>query len=714
METYIQNIELINQYLNNLLLGDTKTNFLNRLESDSEFNNLYQEHLIFIEGINRVALKQDIAKAHQSYKTSKWVKISGISIISIAALVLLYILVFNKSTSEEKQPSNSENSSFIQFETKTNTQEEPEILELDSINSETINIVNTKPDTLKTTILKTSTKSVSQSLKKKAQTLTFNANKDTTITCKEGTILKIKANSFVYLNSKTPVSGKVKIDITEYYKLSDMLMANLSTRSNNEQLETGGMLYIEAYKDDEFLKLNKNSAIDIYFPTQNKKENMQLFSGEKTEAGINWVLQKSTPKAVEITEEIVEEHIEVPFAVIEQAPMYPGCEDKTSEDLRRECFKFAINRHIQRNFNIGAVSGLGIKGSQRITSIFKINKFGVIESIQSNASHPKLIDEANRVIALLPRMIPGKQRGRAVTVPYSLPITFNINGEGQNITARFGSNQDTAIVDYDPILISSKTVRDTIYTNVRGITETIREIMHDKDFVVDSAFAKQWRTYEKQKLIRVFGLNSDRKVMLRKPLFEMENTRFKILETDSLTRGGHVIRIPLDESLVPSITRTMRIEVQQPVNIDSVVVSAREFENRLKNVDEPLITSKDVSYYALRSANLGWINCDRFVSSRSKVKYKLKIKNGDNAAVNMVFKSYNSILPGKNIKNEYDFGTVAKNEDILLVAIKKQDGKLYLDIIDTKTSETPSLDFNFKEVTIDELKAKLKALDKHF
>ena len=34
--------------------------------------------------------------------------------------------------------------------------------------------------------------------------------------------------------------------------------------------------------------------------------------------------------------------------------------------------------------------------------------------------------EAARIIAKLPRMTPGRQRGRAVRVPFSIPITFKL------------------------------------------------------------------------------------------------------------------------------------------------------------------------------------------------------------------------------------------------------------------------------------------------
>ena len=37
-----------------------------------------------------------------------------------------------------------------------------------------------------------------------------------------------------------------------------------------------------------------------------------------------------------------------------------------------------------------------------------------------------LENEANRIISKLPKMTPGKQRGKAVRVQFSIPITFKL------------------------------------------------------------------------------------------------------------------------------------------------------------------------------------------------------------------------------------------------------------------------------------------------
>ncbi|TXE17879.1 hypothetical protein ES692_08255 [Psychroserpens burtonensis] len=258
---------------------------------------------------------------------------------------------------------------------------------------------------------------------------------------------------------------------------------------------------------------------------------------------------------------------------------------------------------------------------------------------------------------------------------------------------------------------------DTLYSTTRGLVETIREVMHDKDFPVDSIFTNEWRQYQKQKLIRlygVFGSKSEPTVMLRKPLFEMENTKFKILEKDSITRGGHVIRKLWGTTQTLS-RRIFELAPKQRFAVGTETVTVQEFEGRLDDVDDLSISSRDVGYYVLRTSSLGWINCDRFINGRTiRIKYKLKIKNAEGTSVNMVFKSLSSVLPSRFKNNVYDFQTVGANEDITLVAVKRKNGRLYYDAVDTKTEVNPKIDFDFKEVTIEELKKELEQLNDTF
>ncbi len=127
----------------------------------------------------------------------------------------------------------------------------------------------------------------------------------------------------------------------------------------------------------------------------------------------------------EVVVEEVEEDIEVPFHVIENVPIFPGCE-KGSNDVKRKCMSDKITKFVQKKFNTDLAGDLGLTGRQTIRVVFKIDKSGSVIGVRARAPHPRLEKEATRVINALPKMKPGKQRGKAVTVPYSLPIVFAV------------------------------------------------------------------------------------------------------------------------------------------------------------------------------------------------------------------------------------------------------------------------------------------------
>jgi protein TonB len=135
--------------------------------------------------------------------------------------------------------------------------------------------------------------------------------------------------------------------------------------------------------------------------------------------------EKKIVKVADVQVEDVDEDIEVPFAVIENVPVFPGCEGGNN-DAKKKCMSDKISDFVNKKFNTELASELGLSGRQRINVIFKIDKNGDIVGIRARAPHPGLEKEAVRVIGMLPKMQPGKQRGKAVTVPYSLPIVFQV------------------------------------------------------------------------------------------------------------------------------------------------------------------------------------------------------------------------------------------------------------------------------------------------
>lgn len=136
---------------------------------------------------------------------------------------------------------------------------------------------------------------------------------------------------------------------------------------------------------------------------------------------------------------------EVPFAVIDEVPVYPGCETITGNEERRKCMAELISKFVQQKFNLDVAKQSGLKGEQRIAVIFKIDTLGNVIGIRSRAANKPLENEAKRVIGLLPKMIPGKQKGQKVVVPYSLPILFKVAENSSELNKGINAEKGTKI-----------------------------------------------------------------------------------------------------------------------------------------------------------------------------------------------------------------------------------------------------------------------------
>ncbi len=147
--------------------------------------------------------------------------------------------------------------------------------------------------------------------------------------------------------------------------------------------------------------------------------------GMEAKNGVVLVSTKNDKGAKEINNETVE----VPFSVVDEVPVFPGCEALANNEVRKKCMSRNIAMHVNRNFNTKLADSLGLKGRQRINVIFKINKEGDVTGVRSRAAHPALEAEAIRVIKLLPKMKPGVNNGKKVIVPYSLPIIFKVQDD---------------------------------------------------------------------------------------------------------------------------------------------------------------------------------------------------------------------------------------------------------------------------------------------
>ena len=101
------------------------------------------------------------------------------------------------------------------------------------------------------------------------------------------------------------------------------------------------------------------------------------------------------------------------FTVVEKNPEYPGGDE-------------ALYQFIASNIQYPEAAKADGKGGM-VYLTFVIETDGTISDVKVLRSpHPALGEEAVRVVRLMPKWKPGKQRGKKVRVQYNLPINFQL------------------------------------------------------------------------------------------------------------------------------------------------------------------------------------------------------------------------------------------------------------------------------------------------
>lgn len=153
----------------------------------------------------------------------------------------------------------------------------------------------------------------------------------------------------------------------------------------------------EAPKVEEVLQIAENDA-DVQETTiQSSEENNQAVEIKYVAP----VVEEEEPEEAEI------------FMVVEEMPEFPGG--------MAECLKF-----LGKNIKYPTIAQEnGVQG--RVIVQFVVNQDGsIVDPVVVRSVDPYLDKEALRVIKTMPKWKPGKQRGKAVRVKYTVPVTFKL------------------------------------------------------------------------------------------------------------------------------------------------------------------------------------------------------------------------------------------------------------------------------------------------
>ncbi len=241
--------DIIAKYLNNELSAFDKAAFENELAKNSDLQKQLQIQKEIINGIRCSGLKKEINTSIKKVKINKVLKSISIGLITAAALVTAAVVIKENFLSKPKE--------YIEYALNENG--------------------NTNWSEADKNI--------------ESQFFKIDPAHDTIIETKSGIIFQIKANTF-YDKFGEAEKNKIDLEIKEAMNAYDIIKAGLSTTSNGELLQTGGMFYINARNGEEVLDINQSKPIDVHVPSGPDKQ-MSLFDGERLKDGtINWINPK--------------------------------------------------------------------------------------------------------------------------------------------------------------------------------------------------------------------------------------------------------------------------------------------------------------------------------------------------------------------------------------------------------------------------------------
>lgn len=203
--------------------------------------------------------------------------------------------------------------------------------------------------------------------------------------------------------------------------------ASIENKTYDKIIGDLGLANMNADMEEETVITERIEEIKPKTPPPPAPEKIEIVEDEKeVEETVIESTETDETEEIIIIEEVeeVEEVIEdVSFMIIEDVPVFPGC--KGNKAALKSCFSKMVQKHFSRKFDADLPNELGLDaGRKKVFIGFKIDRNGNVVNIQARAPHPRIKKEVVKVMKMLPKMKPGRQRGKAVGVKYSIPFTL--------------------------------------------------------------------------------------------------------------------------------------------------------------------------------------------------------------------------------------------------------------------------------------------------
>lgn len=505
-----------------------------------------------------------------------------------------------------------------------------------------------------------------------AQPFTIRPGRDTMLTGAQGTELLVPAG--IWELPAADSSAVVTLELQEFYRPADMILAGLSTTAGPQLLETGGMLHIKATANGRPVRLRPGRFLHLRMPAKERQPGMRLFEG--VAAGpthsIDWQVPLPKPDAIDMPlvlqkgkdavnrrrprRALSSIHSRRHFLSSHkgpQEPVYDGGEKQLYKDLALYIdYSDALRARLKRGRRMSSSERIALHKASADYEQRIFRGIGVHFDIDTtgaaiNPRFPTGTDDGMKkaVIAAVAQLAlwePALIRADKTWHPASSELIVNLYfGEKGPVIAK--------LLKWDPRVASERWL-----ALVRAKNEPKRRA----EFLARTAmqFALQHRGDSLYELRKPYYDSLDA-VRQRRALAELDRLRYQF--TDS--------------------SRTN-------------------------------ITEQGV-YNELSAQGLGWINCDRFLASSKRITAGVN-PGADNAVVTLLFSKIKSVMQGSIVApTQVLFNNVPQGQKATIVALRREKGTTYLATRPVTLSQLLLGGLVYHPVTMTELRDELARLN---
>lgn len=520
-------------------------------------------------------------------------------------------------------------------------------------------IIDTKPIAKPEIASTTTIQDFYRAISPKPQEFCINPQKDTIIRCKYGTLVTIKANSFE-LSSKQKASNLCVIfQVKEAFLKSEMILENLNTTTTSgDILETFGMVYTNAMIGEDTLEQKKDVVIMI--PTDKIVEDLKIFDGVRDphSDAVNWALNNNSVLR------------NFSLANVEQCVTY--------NNIFKACECDSISIKIVENFG-------GNCCWDNYCNWIPIYCMGELIGCKCKF----FFCQFNRLFLKIATAFDSRMRAIDSTLLHC------------------GKRRLGAVIKVKRFQGIQRKWLNNPSSRAKYLTRVRKQLVRKKVLA-----KKEEPTAQEQKVMELTQLliESDGKIqrglrgMVKTDFVARCNTLdslFKVYEVDNTEALVAALNQPLMEELGVNTMEAL-LDTLPKVNMVNLEVAYRNKK----------ISYEDFKFYIFNSSQLGWKNLDVFadIPMNNRITIKVDAVPDKTTDSKLVYQKRNFVLPGKIGAKNFYFEDVPKKEEAWLIGIQYKNATPLFSM-ELVGMDKKNYALNLKEVSLEELKEKLKILD---